>query len=42
MGRIKISGSVPILGISEFDEGMSSEREQIHRFLLTLKRLAKT
>lgn len=40
--RLRLNEASSGVSISEFDEGMSSEREQIHRFLLTLKRLAKT
>jgi death-on-curing family protein len=40
--RLGLSATKTGLDIAEFHEGVNPEREQIHRFMMTLRRLAKT
>lgn len=40
--RLRLNEASSGVALSEFQQGVSEEREQIHRFMATLKRLAKT
>jgi death-on-curing family protein len=40
--RLRLNESSSGVALPEFQHGVSEEREQIHRFMTTLKRLAKT
>jgi len=40
--RLRLNEASSGVALSEFEHGVSEERDQIHRFMATLKRLAKT
>ena len=42
LGRLRMNETSSGVTSDEFEEGVSGEREQIHRFMVTLKRLSKT